>query len=261
MPENSLRTIAKLLMDGSVENLHKGLKLADKEISHVDSKDGGELLEILSTLFYLDTIERPELAPILNEAISLVAKFGKRIIPVLLEKFDAQDFNAQLAIASALGRIGDDAINPLIQEFHRITDYDRRVFIIYALGKVKSSNVIAAVPIVLEAAQMDHAELRNTAVRAIGKLAESILPGTIPEEMQQSIMGVLQKNLAGEKAGIRSKALRSLGKLAKYGHLTQGEKEKLEELCEKIIGGGDRFEWDPSYIVRREAQEALQYCV
>jgi HEAT repeat protein len=260
MHENSLRIIEKLLTGGSMEDLRKGLQLADEGISRPDSTESGEMLEILTTLFYLDTIERPELAPILNEAIRLVAKLGKRNIPVLLEKFDGQDFKAQLAIANALGRIGADAINPLIQEFHRITDCDRRAFIIYAFGKIKSPQVAAAVPLVLEAAGMPHTELQDTAIRAIGKMAESILPGALSEETRQRMVGLLKKNLASGKAGIRSKALRSLGKLAKSGHLTPDEKRELKDVCEGIAGGSDRFEWDRAYIVRREAREALQYC-
>ena len=261
MDDNSLRNIEKFLTGDSVEELRKGLKMAEPEISRVDSDKARELLEILSTLFYLDTIERPELAPILDEAIRLVAKLGKRFIPDLLKKFDGQDFKAQLAIANALGRIGDDAINPLIQEFRRVPDNDRRAFIIYALGKIKSPHVIASVPLVLEAAQMPHAELQDTATRAIGKLAESILSGSLPEEMRHGMIVLLQKNLSSENAGIRSKALRSFGKLARYGHLTPDEKGKLKEMCERIVGDDDRFEWDHAYIVRREAQEAMKYCV
>jgi hypothetical protein len=39
--------------------------------------------------------------------------------------------------------------------------------------------------------------------------------------------------------------------------LTKEEKLKCKETCELILGVDERFDWDRAYIVRKEAQEAL----
>jgi hypothetical protein len=259
MPDNSRRTIQALLASSNKEDLHQGLKMVKQEISRVGSDEARDLFEVLSTLFYFDPIERPDLSPILEEALNLVVGFGKWIVPALLEKLDGCDFKSQLAIANALGRIGADAIEPMIREFQRIPDSDRRAFITYALGKIKSPHIAEAAPMVLQAARSSHTELRDAGTRSIGKIAESIPCGALTEDLRRSLVEQLLKNLACENTGIRSKAMRSLGKLAKYGHLSSEEKGELKDTCEEILGGDSRFEWDPAYIVRREAQEALQY--
>jgi len=259
MSQYSHRAVEELLASTRLEDLRSGLNLLKQEISRVGSDEARELFEILSTLFYLDPIERPDLLPILEDAISLVVGFGKWIIPALLEKLDAGDFKAQLAAASALGRIGADAVAPLINEYRSRLDPDRQVFILYALGKIKSPRIVEAVPLALEAAASSHRELRDTATRAIGKLAESITPQTLVPEVRMALFEQLRKNLDDSNAGIRSKALRSLGKFARYGHLQANEKELLKTICDRVLGRDEHYDWDRAYVVRREAEEALSY--
>lgn len=259
MPDNSRRTIQELLASSNNEDLRSGLKMIELEISRVGSDEARELFEILSSLFYIDPIERPDLAPLLEEALNLVVGFGKWVIPALLAKLDGCDFKSQMAIANALGRIGADAITPMIQEFKHSLDSDRRVFIAYALGKIKSPRISAAVPVVLEAARSSYIELCDTGTRSIGKIMESIPPGSLSQDLRRNLVEQLLKNFASENSGIRSKAMRSLGKMAKFGHLDSEERAELKDMCEQILGCDNRFDWDHAYIVRREAQEALQY--
>lgn len=259
MSKSAQRRIEELLASTHVEDLREGLDLIKQEISRIGSDEARELFEVLATLFYFDPIERPDLVPILEEAISLVVGFGKWVIPALLEKLDAGDFKAQLAIASALGRIGADAIAPLINDYRSSPDSDRQVFVLYALGKIKSPRIVEAAPLVLASAGSPHRELRDTATRALGKLVESIPPSALPAPLQLAIFDQLQKNLSDANAGIRAKALRSLGKLARYGHLRTEERQSLKSICDRVLGRDEHFEWDRAYVVRREAEEAIQY--
>lgn len=259
MSEKTRRRVEELLASTRLEELQEGLNLIKQEISRIGSDEARDLFEVLSTLFYFDPIERPDLVPILEEAISLVVGFGKWIIPALLEKLNSGDFKAQLAVASALGRIGADAIAPLMHDYQRTPDPDRQVFILYALGKIKSPRIAEAAPLVLECAGSPHRELRDTATRALGKLAESIPASALSAPLQLAIFERLQKNLSDANAGIRAKALRSLGKLAKYGHLRANERTTLKTICDRILGRDEHFEWDCAYVVRREAEEALRY--
>ena len=259
MPENSYRTIEKLLASTNPEEIRQGLKLAKIEISRIGTSEARPLFEMVSTIFHIDPLDRPDLVPILDEAISLVVGLGKWIIPVLVEQLDAGDLKAQMAVAQALGRIGDEAIEPLIAAYESSSEVGRRSFVLYALGKVKSPSVVLAVHLALEAAQSSDLELRDTATRAIGKFAESITPSTLTEDVRRGLVETLRKNLADPNPGIRSKAVRSLGKLAKNGHLTPEERDKLRSTCLLILGKDENFQWDQAFVVRREAEEALHY--
>ena len=89
MSEETRRKVEELLASTRLEDLREGLRLIKQEISRIGSDEARQLFEVLTTLFYFDPIERPDLVPILEEAISLVVGFGKWVIPALLEKLDA----------------------------------------------------------------------------------------------------------------------------------------------------------------------------
>ena len=259
MSENSYETIKTLLASERPEELRRGLELARLEISRVGSTEAKPLFEIVSTIFCIDPLDRPDLVSVMDEAISLVAGFGDLLIPALLESLDTGDIKAQLAISHALGRIGEDAIDPLIAYYEASSDPARCQFILYAMGKIKSPKIVAAAHIALEAAQSPNLELRHTATRAIGKFVESIPPSDLSEKLKQAFVERLQSSLADPDPGIRAKAIRGFGKLARYGHLSATEREKLKTLCRFIMGVDENFDWDRAYIVRKEAEEALQY--
>ncbi|RPH58772.1 MAG: HEAT repeat domain-containing protein [Chloroflexi bacterium] len=259
MSEHAYHHIETLLASTRPEEIHQGLELVRKEIARVGSKEARPLFEMVSALFYFDPLDRPDLVPILDEAVSLVVGFGEWIIPELLNELDAGDFKAQLAIGHALGRLGADAIQPLISEYKSSSDGARHTFILFALGKIKSPRIVEALPLALEAAGSPELEFRDTATRALGKFAESMLPGQVPEELRRELVERLHRNLADTSPGIRAKAVRSLGKMAKFGHLADAERLKLKDICQHLAGTDERYEWDHAYIVRREAEESLKY--
>lgn len=259
MAGSSYDTIRTLLASTDPEELRRGLEMVRQEISRVGPSEARPLFEIVSALFYIDPLDEPELLPVLDEAVSLAGGFGKWVVPILVERLDAGDLKAQLAIGHVLGRIGVDAIEQLIAEYQASTDPGRRAFILYALGKIKSPKVVQAVPLALEAARSSDLELRDTATRAIGKFAESIPSADLPEKMRTALIEQLRNNLADPKAGVRAKAVRSIGKLAKFGHLSEMERRRVREQCGLIMGTDDNFDWDRAYIVRKEAEEAIKY--
>jgi HEAT repeat protein len=196
---------------------------------------------------------------VLKEAIAVVADFGKWVIPDLIRSLESGDVKAQMAIAQALGRMGADAIAPLIAQYGACSEPGSRAFVLYALGKIKSPQILAAALVALDAAGSADLELRDSATRAIGKFAESIPAGGLSAELRAGLVAVLQHNLADSSPGIRAKAVRSLGKLARYGHLTASECAQLEVTFKRILGADEAFEWDRAYVVRKEAKEALEY--
>ncbi|MFC1693393.1 HEAT repeat domain-containing protein [Candidatus Latescibacterota bacterium] len=259
MQKNSYSTIRTLMESTKIEELRQGLALARSEISRIGSNESKPLFEMVSTIFYIDPWDRPDLMPILDEAISLVVGFGEWVIPILVKNLDTTDIKAQFAIAQVLGRIGTDAIKPLMDEYESSVDPALRSFILYTLGKIKTPKIVQAAYIVIEAAQSDNLELRDTAIRAIGKFAESIPPSHLSEELHMGFIERLQTDLADPSTSIRAKVVRSLGKLSKYGHLTAPEREKLKELCRLFLDVDEEdYECWP-YIIRKEAKEALKY--
>jgi HEAT repeat protein len=251
--------IETLLSSAKADEIHQGLELVRKEIAKVGSQEARPLFEMVSALFYFDPLDRPDLVPVLDEAVSLVVGFGEWVIPELLSELEDGDFKVQLAVGHALGRMGADAIQPLLAEYAAAQAGDLRTFILYALGKIKSPRILEAVPLALEAVHSSDHEMRDTATRALGKFAESLVPSQVPDQMRQEMIERLQFNLADTSPGIRAKAVRSLGKLAKFGHLNAAEREHLKGILQRILGTDEDYEWDRAYIVRREAEEAFKY--
>ncbi len=259
MPDDSYRTIRTLLASTRFEDLRKGLELAELEIVKVGSSEAKPIFEMISPLFYIDALDHPELVPILDDAVNLAARLGPSSIPILMEGLNAGDLKAQWAIANVLGRIGADAIQPMMMAYSSATDSTFRAFVLYALSKIKSPKVAQAAAIALEAAESPNLELRDTATRTLGKLAESIPPGQLSDELKRLFMERLQANLSDPNVTVRAKAIRSFGKLAKCKHLTEQESEQLKAACQHILGLDADGEWDRAFIVRKEAEEALKY--
>jgi len=256
MSEKDYTEIKRLLASNDPEEIHQGLVQVRNIFPEVDREEARELVELVSALFYVDLLDHPDQVYVIDEAVSLVADFGEFVVPILLKNLDAGDMKAQLTIGHAMGRVGEAAIDPLLEAYCGDQD-ECRIFILYALGKIQSPEVIKAFDHALEAAESANDELRDTAVRALGNFVEHIPPEDLIEEDKQRLLDVIQENLAHTSAGVRSKAIRTYGKLARYGHLTADEKIKCRETCELILGADGQYDWDRAYIVRKEAQTAL----
>lgn len=258
MPQHSYENIESLLSSPDPANVLKGLHLARIELRR--GGDRQRLTEILVALFYIDPLDRPDLVPAVEEAVELISGLGAPAIPHLLEILDAGDMKAQIMVGQTLGRMGAEAIAPLIAEYHDSQNPTRRALILYALGKIKSPEILHAAHIALDAAASADAELRDTAARAIGKFAEAIPAGFLPEELRLRFLDRLYLDALESNPSLRAKAIRSLGKLARHGHMTDSEREKLSSTCRGLLGKDEAHTWDRAYIVRKEAAEAEHYC-
>jgi len=259
MPDNSYRTIRALVTSKSPEDILKGLRLVAIEITKIGSSEAKPLFEMVSSLFYIDALDHPELVPVVDEAVKLTATFGEWVIPILIDNLNDGDIKAQWAVANVLGRIGAKAIDPILKAYASTDDPGMRAFILYALGKIKSPEVLKAAPAALAAAQSPDLEVRDTATRTLGKFAECIPVATLSGNEKQQFIKCLRSNLSDPNASVRAKAIRSLGKLGKYGHLTEPERKQLKPVCFQILGTDENNDWDRAFIVRKEAGEALAY--
>ncbi|MFH1680223.1 MAG: hypothetical protein ABIH26_06195 [Candidatus Eisenbacteria bacterium] len=257
MSKQTNEEIARLLASKNALDLRQGLALVKKAIPRADKGTIKALFDMVSTLFYIDPLDRPDLAPLLDEATVVTAALGPEVIPLLVKELGSGDVKAQMVAAKSLGVMGAAAVDPLIRTYRASKSADLRSFVLYALSKIKAPEVVRAMPLALESARSRDLDLRDTAARTIGKLAESIPEGKIPKATRRRVVERLQKNLADLNPGIRSKAVRSLGKLALHGHLTGEERAKLEATCNLILGKDENFEWDRAFLVRREAEDVL----
>jgi hypothetical protein len=257
MPADKFQEIKGLLNSFKSEDIQKGLVMIREELPNISEEDAKHLFDMVSALFYIDLLDHPEHAFVLDEAVSLAADFGDFAVPILLANLDAGDMKAQLTIGHAFGRIGEAAIEPLLESYKCEESEECRIFLVYSLGKIRSPRVLEAFEPVLQAANSENLELRDTAVRALGQFVEVINPTDLSDDFKKGMLSAIHVNLSDTSAGVRSKAIRSYGKLARHGHLTDEEKSKCRKTCELLLGIDEQFDWDRAYIVRKEAQEAL----
>jgi HEAT repeat protein len=259
MQQEVFQTISTLLASTDPSELSAGLALVKSQVPSLGEDEGRSLLEMISALFYIDPLDLPGHLPVIEEAIALVGSMGTWAIPPLLQELGGGDVKAQMAVAQALGHMGAPAIEPLIFEYNACPEPACQNFILYALGKVKAPEIIKAVPAALEAAGSIDQEMRDTATRALGKFAESIPAGNLTGDLRTAVIERLRKNMGDLNPALRAKAVRSLGKMARLGHMTGRERWELAAALRRILGQDEDFEWDRAYVVRKEAKEALEY--
>lgn len=258
--EEFTRAVSRLLSSTDPEEVAVGLEKVRARMPRAGDEEKRRYVEMISALFYIDTLDHPEYLAVVEDAILLVGNVGAAAIPVLMQELEAGDVKAQMAIGQAFGRMGAAAIGPLLQEYRETCPVPGcQAFTLYALGKIKSAQIIEALPAALEAAGAENQELRDSATRALGKFAESIPAGQIGAELLAALVERLRENLADDSPAIRAKAVRSLGKLARYGHFSGEQCEQLAAILKRVLGEDEHYEWDRAYVVRKEAREALQY--
>ena len=259
MKRHTYTEIEKLLASSNAEDVQRGLEMVQAQSADADAQCCSDLYDLLASLLYIDPLDRPDLVPVLEGAISAVAELGEPIIPTLIKSLESGDVKAEMAAAQALGQMGGLAIGPLLDEYRRATDGAARTFILYALSKIRQPEIVQAVPLAIEAAGAVDQELRDTATRSLGKFVEVVPPSLLMPQLRDRMYDALMANVADANPVVRAKAVRSLGKLAKFGHLSDDQREELLISVRSLLGEDEQFEWDRAYIVRREAKEAQSY--
>ncbi len=215
------------------------------------------VVDAITSLFYIDTFDVPELAAIIEHAQRIAAGLGPDIIPLLLEKVRNSDIKAELAFARTCGLMGEKAIDPLLDVIREKGDAADMAFALYAFGKIKSPKIVKTIPHLIAAVKSPARETEDTAVRALGKVLESVPSDALTPEQVQEIVDIFIAKSHHSNEVIRSKAVRGLGKLLQYGFLDDAGKADVLFRIREIVGLDDPERWDSSYLVRREAQQIL----
>jgi hypothetical protein len=111
----------------------------------------------------------------------------------------------------------------------------------------------------VEAAHSVNLGLRDTAMRAMGKFIESFPPAQLSLTLRPQLFKCLNSNLGDDNSSVGFKAMRSLRKMGRYGHLTGSEREQIHTICRRILCIDEHGEWDRAYVVRKEAEEAITH--
>lgn len=214
-----------------------------------------EVAEILSSLFYIDKYDRPDLQIAVDDALVAVSELGEPVIPFLIERMCESDLNATLCFCRALGRIGGAAVDPIMAAYEKTDCPYVKATALYALSKIQDRSVGRVFDQLRKALRDKDYRVRVAAGRAIGKFAETIPSLFVPRSVHEPMIDDLVKALKDANDGARAKAVRSLGKVAKFGCVDAALKNRARTAIQSLVGEKE----DSAFLVRQEAEEALKY--
>ena len=110
------------LSDADKNSVLQGIKEIETYLPELKGKKYKEALDSLSSLFYIDTFERPDLQDVIDRAFEVYKKFKPKTISYLLSSTAESDFKFQLNLARALGKIGKPAVSPVLQKLSKCRD-------------------------------------------------------------------------------------------------------------------------------------------
>lgn len=215
-----------------------------------------QAVQAVMGLFYIDTLDHPEYRPILGKAEDWLASLRERVIPLVLGSLDESDMKVDFCLASVLGKMGAIAVTPLIDAFNNAEHVMTKTFALYAMGKIEDPSAIETLPTLYQALKHSDKEVRDTAARALGKVCENVPASFVDDAAKNGLFEELMTMVSDPYAGVRSKAFRSLGKMARFGFLNDELKKNLFEATQKALGKSEEHNWDAAYIVRMEATKA-----
>jgi hypothetical protein len=258
MTVDSLAAALQSLQSDRPGAIGEGLEYLRARMASLPEADFRGAVEELCSLFYVDTADRPDLQPLLDRAVGVLAAQGPRVVAQLLELMKGSDIKSHLYLARTLAYVGQAAL-PALRRVIATEDPYSRSFALFAVGKVHDPAVREALPEVIGSLMHPDKEVRDSAARALGKIAEAVPATQLGEDRRAEIFEVLFRTLSDVQPAVRAKAVRSLGKLVRAAYLTPAQEERIRLAALRILGRDEAHEWDRAFIVRREAEEALLY--
>lgn len=259
MKKQDIKDVFRKLRDEDVHDVIKGLEEIERRLKRLQGENFNEAILAVCSIFHIDLYDRPDLEPAVERAFKILVANGEKSIPLIIYQLKDADLKVQMHLTKALGQIGKPAIKPLLKFYSASFDPYMRIFALYALGKIQAPEMSSIIPKVFVAMDDSNAEVRDTATRLLGKLVEHLKPQRISPKIRSSMFRALVKNLSDSHSTVRAKAVRSIGKMAKFGFMGTKEKTSAKKALARILGLDEAFAWDNAYIVRAEAEEAFKY--
>jgi len=258
MVESSLEALFERLRASAVDELLDALFELRRRVPALEARERAAVADAVSSLFYLDVNDRPELNAVIDQAVRLVHALGAELIPTHLQEMRGSDFKALFCFARVLALFGAEAVGPIIEACRDTGDSHLLVGGIYALTKIRHSAALEALPLILEQAASPDSEVRDTAVRAVGKLVEHQDPDRFDTGRREAVFDILLRSSHDAVPAVRAKAVRGLGKLAHRGWLDSARRSVVARRLALALGEDESEPWDQAFIVRREAKEARE---
>lgn len=256
LDSNILESIYSGLKSSDKNELLDTLKKVQQHLANMGNDERILLADAIMSLFYLDEAEDSGYAEVYDSAGDVLAQMGPGIVDVLIEGMTGAGVHVDYHIAQALSGLGKPAVKALLEKFRDQSNPDVQGLALYALSSIDDPALIEIFDEVIALLESDNFELRDTAAGAVGSMVDCIgglcLESLAVEEVFEKLIGALSDT----HAGTRSKAVKSIGKLAKKEYLSDEQKEKALPIITGILGIDDAHQWDRAFIVRREAEDA-----
>jgi hypothetical protein len=258
MTLDSIAAALQSLQSDRPDRIGEGIEYLKSHMGSLPEAEFRGAVEELCSLFYVDTADRPDLHPLLDRAVAVLAGQGPRVVSQLLELMKGSDIKSHLYLARTLAYVGQAAL-PALRRVIATEDPYSRSFALFAVGKVHDPAVREALPEVIGSLMHPDKEVRDSAARALGKIAEAVPATRMAEDRRAEILEALFRTLSDVQPAVRAKAVRSLGKLVRAAYLSPAQEERVRLALLRILGRDEANEWDRAFIVRREAEEALRH--
>jgi len=259
MDDTRLKAIQEKLGAQDPHTILEALIELNRSIPEIGSDLRLKTALAVSSLFYIDTVDMPEYTSVVDMAVRVVAGMGPELIPYHLQEMQGTDFKALLCFARVLAALGVESINPIVEACEGSEETHLLVGAIYALSKIRDESVMKGFPLVAELCKHPAKEVRDTAVRALGKLTEHLPPTCFSPTQREEAFSAMMTATNDPSPGIRAKGIRGLGKMRNRGLLNARNCERTQERIRQVLGQHETYCWDTAYIVRKEAEEALKY--
>lgn len=189
-----------------------------------------------------------------------IGAFGEDVIPFLVHKITESDVELAAYLGKALARIGKPGIDYMLREWDGYRDDE------YALTNLtqtcsyyKLSDVMEAIPRVVNAVRSKNPLLRSMALDTIGRLIEKS-DGIKPDaRIAGTLMESALSHVSGIEPQVRKSAVRALGQMARRDLLSAADREKVHATFLEITGQNEHHHWDSAFTVRQEAEHFMKY--
>lgn len=260
MAQTNIESIFVSMKSDDPAEVRKAVAQIGNIIDDLELRQIPEVVEILASLFYIDLGDKPDWTPVVEDTVSVIASIGEAAVPTLIWLCGESDYKANLMMARALGRIGPPAYGPLKDLFYNPPTPWHRSLSMFGLAKMHEAALMEILPDTVTALDDSDREIRDTAARTIGRIIDSFHPGQVPQDLADQAFERLLFRLRDSSAVVRSKAVRSIGKMARKGYLDNDMLDAALESVNQLLGynGEDP---DPFYLVRKEAESTKSVLV
>lgn len=232
-----------------------------KGVDHLTAEEKTDLASALTSIFYY--FRHSGSTAMLKLAIRTekrIAKFGPEVIPFLFNEIIEADGESLAYLGKALSKVGRPGLHYIFSKWPDYQDNESALInLSHAISYFKVAEVTQAVPLLLDITRKGNVQLTAMALYTLGRLVEKVPSSLFEKDQLNGILNLCFSFLGHPKPLIRKNAARTLGKMYRKDILSPSEQKKVLKAFMSISGKDEEHNWDPAFIVRREADDFLQY--